>query len=947
MKLGLYWSYATRSLIRGGQRTVLAIFCVAVGVMAIVALQLVGLSVNQALIGNIVEANGGDIRLSADLAPLRQRDLAFFDRLKQQGSITDYATAYDPGGTITLPTGEEETFSFIAVSSNFPLVGQANFIAPSHNLTFQSSVTGNHVAMSSTVFNALNAHIGSTYRVKTLDGRFVPITVAAEFQEDGVFRGPRIFISQAALNATPGPKGLTEPAQYGTIYMTVPASNLNSVKAQLSQQFPSARVITATDLLKQRQTQVDQIRLFLHIVGLLALFIGGIGIINTMQVLLRRRQIEIAMLKTTGYRQVDLYTLFGLEAALLGIVGGIVGTLAGLGISYLVRSVVERAFFINLPIVLDALTLASGLLIGLATALIFGLLPIVQASQVRPLSVLRELNERRQVSSRLITIVLLVILSLLFVALAAAILGDVVTAVIAVYGGAGVIFSLALGFGLLVLAVSRLPVYERPRPRMLLWMLLAIGITLLSVLALVALFLLGQAANAFATRAGNSLIGTYVLVVLGGMGIVLVGGALVYLLATIINGVVVFTPRSWKTAVMLAYRNLGRQRVRTTTTLTALFVGVFAIGLVLILGQGIKDAINTTLSTLFTHNVFVVASPNQKQTVQDQLVGLRGIDSSKTQVNPVVPQIYPILVAGRDINTILRSVGKADKIDKRDIIGDLTNIEGFDVGGGKNNLPTITLKTGRNLQLTDAGTNAVVLSSELELSPVKLRVGDTIVVQSVDGSVTRILKVVGFFDSSMPMGNPNFSVMLTDRTVAEQLGGSQALEVFSLKVDPAQVPTLRKHLNQAVPNAIILSVVDIDTLVNQVLNNLIIMLTTLASLAMVAGLIIIANAVALAMLERRREIGILKSVGHTSRSILATVLIENGLVGLLGSLVAMLLAVGAITALSRFVFHTELAIGPSLVALIIALTSLVTMVVATLVAWSAVRVRPLDVLRYE
>src|SRR5260370_3671131 len=108
-----------------------------------------------------------------------------------------------------------------------------------------------------------------------------------------------------------------------------------------------------------------------------------------------------------------------------------------------------------------------------------------------------------------------------------------------------------------------------------------------------------------------------------------------------------------------------------------------------------------------------------------------------------------------------------------------------------------------------------------------------------------------------------------------------------------------------------------------------------------------AKAVGLAMLEGGGEIGILKPVGHTSRSILATVLIENGLVGLLGSLVAMLLAVGAITALSRFVFHTELAIGLSLVALIIALTSLVTMFVATLAAWSPVRVRPLDLLRYE
>src|SRR5207247_6705885 len=188
---------------------------------------------------------------------------------------------------------------------------------------------------------------------------------------------------------------------------------------------------------------------------------------------------------------------------------------------------------------------------------------------------------------------------------------------------------------------------------------------------------------------------------------------------------------------------------------------------------------------------------------------------------------------------------------------------------------------------------------------------------------------------------------LAPTAMANHIGGTQTLEIFSLKVDPNQVPALKKHLNLAVPTAFILSVVDIDTLVNQVLNNLIIMLTTLASLAMAAGLIIIANAVALAMLERRREIGILKSVGHTSKSVLSTVLIENGLMGLLGSLVAMLLVVGAITALSRFVFHTDLGIGPLLVALIIGATSLITMLVAMVVAWSAVRVRPLDVLRYE
>ncbi len=564
MKLGLYWSYATRSLKRGGQRTVLAIFCVAVGVMAIVALQLVGLSVNQALIGNIVDANGGDIRLSADLAPLRSSDLTYLDQLKRQGKITDYATAYDAGGNIALPKGGQESFSLIAVSRNFPLAGQPNFLAPTRNLTMQQVVQGERVAMSSFVYQDLNAHIGSTFRVRTLDGRLVNIKVAAEFQEGGGFTGPQIIIAQSTLAAVPGPDGKRLPSQFGTIYITAPSANVNSLKTQLGQKYPSVRVISAQDLLKQRQTQVNQIELFLRIVGLLALFIGGIGIINTMQVLLRRRQIEIAMLKTTGYRRHDLYALFGLEAALLGIIGGIVGTAIGVGASLLVRAVVENAFLLQLSIDLDPLTIISGVIIGLATALIFGLLPIVQASQVRPLTVLRDSNEEgTQTSSLLTTSGLLLLLSLLFVALAAAILGNAVTAAIAVYGGAGVIFALGLGFGLLVLAISKLPVYDRPRLRICLWILLALAIASLAALLFAGLGFGGYLANNALTTAGYASIGVYVLVVLGGMGIVLFGGSLVFLLATLLNACVMFLPRSWKTAVMLAYRNLGRQRIRT------------------------------------------------------------------------------------------------------------------------------------------------------------------------------------------------------------------------------------------------------------------------------------------------------------------------------------------------------------------------------------------------
>ena len=61
----------------------------------------------------------------------------------------------------------------------------------------------------------------------------------------------------------------------------------------------------------------------------------------------------------------------------LGIVGGCVGTLAGIGASYLVRAIVEYAFPLHLPITLDSTTIGSGFVIGLSTALIFGLLPFI------------------------------------------------------------------------------------------------------------------------------------------------------------------------------------------------------------------------------------------------------------------------------------------------------------------------------------------------------------------------------------------------------------------------------------------------------------------------------------------------------------------------------------------------------------------------------------------
>src|SRR5581483_1294516 len=155
---------------------------------------------------------------------------------------------------------------------------------------------------------------------------------------------------------------------------------------------------------KTEQSNVDTISKFLEITGLLSLLIGGVGIVNTMQVQLSRRKTEIAMLKTAGYHRRDLYLLFGLEASLLGLLGGILGSASAIGVSAIVRGLMQNLGVV-IPFLLNFWIVGTGVLIGLTTALIFGLLPIVQAANARPLSVIRE-QETRSAGSTALTALL-------------------------------------------------------------------------------------------------------------------------------------------------------------------------------------------------------------------------------------------------------------------------------------------------------------------------------------------------------------------------------------------------------------------------------------------------------------------------------------------------------------------------------------------------------------
>ncbi len=482
MKASMYLKYTSRSLLRGGQRTILAVFCVTVGVMAVVALQLVGFMLQNSLSTSARVANGGDIAVIAQGAPLKASDLAFFNRLRVAGTITNYTAIINENGTLNNAASAIHSFNVEAVDpNNFPLVSQPSFVEPG-NGTVAGLLTNKQVIVTQNFLTTYHKQFNDTFNVyiKTFtgSGQTIPVKIAGVIANTGMFAqaGNLLLISSSDYLASAS----AAPAVYTLVNVTTAdqAHTDTAVKA-INAQFSLVNIQTATDVLKSGQSSIDLISKFLKIAGLMALLIGGAGIVNTMQVLLSRRKTEIAMLKTAGYHRKDLYLLFGLEAGLLGLVGGIIGAAAAIGVSYLVRNVVQNVGS-NVPFVLNPGMLLGGVVIGCVTALIFGLLPIVQAANIRPLSVLREL-ENKSISGQIMTVLLLVLCSMLFCLLAIVILNnDIMLGIAVTYGTFVFLLILGMLFSLIVLAVSKLPVPEHMHFTHVLLVLLGIAASVLA-----------------------------------------------------------------------------------------------------------------------------------------------------------------------------------------------------------------------------------------------------------------------------------------------------------------------------------------------------------------------------------------------------------------------------------------------------------------------------------
>ena len=140
---------------------------------------------------------------------------------------------------------------------------------------------------------------------------------------------------------------------------------------------------TLTELLNTAALIANALTLVLLLVSSVTLAVGGIGIMNIMLANVRSRIREIGIRKALGatYREIKLQFL--LEAVLISLSGGIVGTLLGLAVPYSVR--LFTAYRIPISGLSAFIALAAATIVGV----VFGTLPATRAAQLNPVESLK------------------------------------------------------------------------------------------------------------------------------------------------------------------------------------------------------------------------------------------------------------------------------------------------------------------------------------------------------------------------------------------------------------------------------------------------------------------------------------------------------------------------------------------------------------------------------
>jgi putative ABC transport system permease protein len=405
--------------------------------------------------------------------------------------------------------------------------------------------------------------------------------------------------------------------------------------------------------------------------------------------------------------------------------------------------------------------------------------------------------------------------------------------------------------------------------------------------------------------------------VIQGLGIIALAIAGLVVLSLLFGGVffiVIRLPLPGQSLLALARGSLRRRPTRVLFALIALFAGVFAISLsTMALTSAIQRAAGRQVAAS-GDNVWVYGLAADEPAARAALAA-QGVQSVRASYQ------LPAQLSG------------PSGVAQLALTGDDAQANGQEIQLGPG-------------AAWDSAPDAAYLPHSLAAAPWSLQPGDTFTVRLSSGQ-TVSLSVAGFYSEG-----PNAILLpppgiVVNAPTALRLGGPNTRASFIGQAPVELLTGVTQALGQALPSMLVTSKADIANRLNGFYNGLVKLVFAVAGLALVAGAVLIANAVGLAMVERQRELGILKALGYTRRNVLSVILLENGALGLLAGAGGTLATAAAVPILNRLQPALGMSFSWPLAFAMAGLSVALALAAAGAAAWGPTRLAPLAVLRNE
>ena len=380
----LAWRLARREIRGSVARFRVFLGALMLGVAAIGTVGSVAEAMRDGIAGNARLLLGGDVELRSLYMPTPD-DL--IDTASQYGTLSRTMTMR----AMLQVDGERRLVALKAVDASWPMVGSAEL---GNGGDLAAAIAPGKIVIDPKLAQGLGLEPGAMVRIGDAD---LEVSDALVYEPDRsvsfVTFGPRVLMSLASLETT----GLMQPGAmitYRTRLLLDDSADrgvaVTSVKAAAAN--GPVRVRDLMDAAPGFDVFIDRTEVFLVLVGLTALLIGGLGVAGAVRAWLGSRMPVIATLKCLGAPARLIFRTYLIQVMLIAGLGVCLGVVVAAIAPVFAIDLLSS--YVTVPIAVSVyplpLVVAAGF--GMATSFLFALWPLAKAEEVRAANLFRRLN---------------------------------------------------------------------------------------------------------------------------------------------------------------------------------------------------------------------------------------------------------------------------------------------------------------------------------------------------------------------------------------------------------------------------------------------------------------------------------------------------------------------------------------------------------------------------